>query len=82
VVREGQNIELNRDFLTTLANLADHQWSVGQTLGMTGIVSGFDTLFHLFGTLFKHLAHIAVVSQVLALIVNFGIFFHLLKHFS
>jgi hypothetical protein len=39
VVREGQNIELHRDSRTTLANLADHQWSAEQTLGSTGLVA-------------------------------------------
>ncbi len=37
VVREGQNIDLYRDSRTTSANLADHQWSAEQTLGITGL---------------------------------------------
>jgi hypothetical protein len=37
VVREGQNIELYRDSRTISANLADHQGSAEQTLGITGL---------------------------------------------
>jgi len=37
VVREGQNIDLYGDSRTTSANLADHQWSAEQTLGITGL---------------------------------------------
>jgi len=35
IVREGQNIDLYMDSRTTSANLADHQWSAEQTLGIT-----------------------------------------------
>ncbi len=37
VVREAQNIDLYWELRTTLANLADHQWSAEQTLGITGV---------------------------------------------
>ncbi len=37
VVREAQNIDLYWELRTTLANLADHQWSAEQTLGITGL---------------------------------------------
>ena len=38
VIREAQNIQLYRDWRTTSANLADHQWSAEQTLGITALV--------------------------------------------
>jgi len=37
VVCKAQNIDLNRYSCTTLANLADNQWLVEQTLGIPGI---------------------------------------------
>ncbi len=37
MVREAQNIDLYRDWRTTSAILADHQWSAEQTLGITGL---------------------------------------------
>ncbi len=37
MVREVQNIDLYRVLRTTLANLADHQWSAEQTLGITAL---------------------------------------------
>jgi len=43
VVREGQNIDLYRDSRTTSANLADHQWSAEQTLGITALTQGSQT---------------------------------------
>ena len=38
VLREAQNIDLYKDWWTTWATLADHQWSAEQTLGITGLV--------------------------------------------
>ncbi len=35
VVLKAENIDLYKDSLTTSVNLADHQWSAEQTLGIT-----------------------------------------------
>ncbi len=37
VLRESPKFELYRDWQTTWANLADHQWSAEQTLGITDL---------------------------------------------
>ncbi len=47
VVREAQNIDLNRDSRTTLANLADHQWSSEQNLGITAH-SLYASIYHVY----------------------------------
>jgi hypothetical protein len=37
VLLEEQNNDLHRDWRTTRANRADHQWSAEQTLGITAL---------------------------------------------
>jgi len=46
MVREAQNIDLYRELRATSANLADHQWSAEQALGITAIVHSLSMIRH------------------------------------
>ncbi len=55
VLCEAQNIDFYRDWRTTWTNLADHQWSAEQTLGITELSGRFDISNHRFSINFATL---------------------------